>query len=86
MAKKSVWFSAALLVQLGILMSLPLSRDDSGKEIWLPARATNLQDVMRGSGLRLHYDFGRIEAVGMRGETVYAVLRQRATLPGQSQR
>lgn len=78
MGRRSVWFGIALLAQIGILTSLPLSRDDSGRRIWLPAKATNVQDVMRGSGLRLHYDIARLEEHRKQGETVYVALRKQA--------
>lgn len=78
MGKKSVWFGIVLVAQLGILASLPLSRDSSGRKIWLPAKAANLQSVMRGSGLRLHYDIAQLEERRKRGETVYVALRRQA--------
>ena len=39
MGKPTVWFSIALIAQIGILAALPLGRDESGKSIWLDARA-----------------------------------------------
>ena len=78
MAKRSIWFGAALLAQIGILAALPLGRNEPGKKIWLSAKVTNLRDVMRGSGIRLNYDIERLEARRKRGETVYATLRRQA--------
>lgn len=75
MIKRSVWFGVALLVQIGILAALPLRRGDSAKEIWLPAKARNLDHVMRGAGIRIEYEFARTEAHRKRGETVYVTLR-----------
>ena len=83
MVKRSIWFGAALLVQIGILAALPLGRNDlgrnePGKRIWLSAKVTNLRNAMRGSGIRLNYDIERIEERRKRGETVYATLRRQA--------
>lgn len=75
MAKRYVWFAAALLVQIGILAALPQGRVESGKRIWLSAKVTNLRDVMRGSGILLDYDAGRFKVRQRRGETVYLTLR-----------
>ena len=78
MIKRSAWFGAALLAQIGILAALPLNRGESGREIRLPAKATNLQHVMRGAGIRIEYEFARAEAHRKRGETVYVTLRMEA--------
>lgn len=75
MIKRSAWFGIALLAQIGILAALPLNRGDSGREIWLSAKARNLQHVMRGAGIRIEYEFARTEAHRKRGETVYVTLR-----------
>ncbi len=74
MAKRYVWFAAALLVQIGILAALPLGREESGRKIWLSAKVTNLRDVMRGSGILLDYDVARLKVRQKRGETVYVSL------------
>ena len=74
MAKRYVWFAAALLVQIGILAALPLGRVDSGRRIWLSAKVTNLSDVMRGSGILLDYNVARLRVRQKRGETVYLTL------------
>ncbi len=78
MVKRYLWFAAALIAQIGILAALPLNRGDSGREIWLPAKATNLQHVMRGAGIRIEYKFARTEAHRKRGETVYVTLSMQA--------
>lgn len=78
MIKKSAWFGVALLAQIGILAALPLNRGDSGREIWIPAKARNLQHVMRGAGIRIDYEFARTGAHRKRGETVYVTLRMQA--------
>ena len=78
MGKRSAWFGVALLAQIGILAALPLNRGESGREVWLPAKATNLQHVMRGAGIRIEYEFARAEAHRKRGETVYVTLRLQA--------
>ncbi len=74
MAKRYVWFAAALLVQIGILAALPLGREASGRRIWLSAKVTNLRDVMRGSGILLDYDVARLKVRQKRGEKVYLTL------------
>ena len=78
MVNRYVWFGAALLAQIGILAALPLNRGNSGRKVWLPAKATNLQHVMRGAGIRIEYEFARTEAHRKRGETVYVTLRVQA--------
>lgn len=74
MVKRYVWFTAALIAQIGILAALPLGREESGRRIWLSAKVTNLRDVMRGSGIRLDYDVARLKVRQKRGETVYVSL------------
>lgn len=84
MTKKTLYFAIALLSQLGMLAALPLSRDGASnnepgtRTIWLSAQAANVQEVMRGSVLRLHYDIARLDERRRQGETVYVFLRQRA--------
>ena len=78
MLKRSAWFGVALLAQIGILAALPLNRGDSGREIRVPAKATNLQHVMRGAGIRIEYEFARAETHRKRGETVYVTLGMQA--------
>ena len=77
MARKYVWFAAALIAQIGILAALPLGRDDSGRRIWLSAKVSNLSDVMRGSGILLDYNVARSNVRQKRGETVYLTLSMR---------
>ncbi len=74
MARRYVWFAAALIAQVGILAALPLGRGESGRRIWLSAKVTNLRDVMRGSGILLDYDVARLKVRKKRGETVYITL------------
>lgn len=74
MVKRYVWFAAALIAQIGILATLPLGREESGRRIWLSAKVTNLRDVTRGSGIRLDYNVARLTVRQKRGETVYLTL------------